>query len=111
MNKFAVFAAVAATGAILGTAALAQSNTQFGRADGNNDGVITPTEAQGAFPTMTGAQFQMADSNHDGVLDETEYGVMPALMGGTTNSHEETPSSAAPAPAPSSEASSSEPPV
>lgn len=103
MNKLAIFAVATMAAASLGTAgALAQSAGDFQRADGNNDGIVTPTEAMGMFPTLTPELFRQADSNHDGHIDEPEWGLLQAVMGNTGNggSKDTPPAPVAPPPPP-----------
>lgn len=105
MNKLNLLAVVAVAAAAFGTAGvLGQSNADFTRADGNNDGKITRLEAQGAIPTLSQELFDKADVNHDGVLDETEWPLAQALSPEQGNSHDssEAPPSEAPAPSSSS---------
>ena len=116
MHSLKLLAAVAVTSAVFGTAGvLAQSNSDFTKTDGNNDGKITRTEAQGTFTSLTPELFDHADVNHDGVLDETEWPLIAGMMAGERNgssSAQEQPSSQAPAPSSSEEqesSSSSEP--
>lgn len=99
MNKLALVAAAALSVATLGTAAAyaqAGSTDKFGDVDGNKDGMVSMTEAMGAYPTLTQALFDQADANHDGNLDQTEFGTLEGLMGSNNggNSDTTTPSDA-----------------
>ena len=84
MNKLAIIAAVALSAGAFGLAAIAQDATvtDFVKADGNNDKVVTFDEAFGVYPTLSQALYDQADVNKDGTLDETEYLGLQALTAG-----------------------------
>lgn len=96
MNKFALVAAAALSVATFGTAAAyaqAGSTDKFGDVDGNKDGMVTMTEAMGAYPTLTQAIFDQADANHDGNLDQTEFGSLQGLIGSNNGGNSDTTNS------------------
>jgi hypothetical protein len=84
MNKLALFAAAALTASTFGLSAMAQDATEsdFSRADGNNDGIVSWEEALGVFPTLSQTLFNQADANADGNLDEAEFTALVGLTAG-----------------------------
>lgn len=73
MKKIALAAAAALTAGSFGLAAIAQDESDFSRADGNKDGVVSYAEAVGSLNLIDRLFFDQADANGDGVLDEAEY--------------------------------------
>ena len=81
MNKLTIVAIAALSAASFGVAgAYAQAGGDFAKADGNNDGKVSMTEALGVYPALTQAQFDQVDTNKDGSLDEAEFGTLAGLL-------------------------------
>jgi hypothetical protein len=91
MKKLALLAAAGLVVAGFGTAAMAQQDDAFTKADANKDGVVDMTEAMGVYATLTQVQFDQADANKDGKLDAAEFG---SLQGLTANNKADQTSSA-----------------
>ena len=104
MKKFAVAAAAALTAGVFGLAAIAQdaSESDWAKADANNDGFVTYEEALGVYSTLSQAIFDQADANDDGNLDEAEFTSLQGLTAGLDGTTTDNTSSAV-----SGEASSS----
>ena len=102
MNKFALTAAAVLTAGTFGLAAIAQdaSESDWEKADANNDGVVTYEEALGVYSTLTQALFDQADATADGNLDEAEFTSLQGLTAGLDGATDTTSSAV------SSEASS-----
>src|SRR5690348_13221978 len=102
MNKLALIAVAALSAATFGAAAIAQDSDtgDFGKADANNDAMVSWDEALGAYPTLSQALFNQADANGDGSLDEGEFIALQGLTAGLddtgTSSSEEASSSVDP---------------
>jgi hypothetical protein len=74
MNKIALAAAAVMTAGTFGLAAIAQDNSSdFQRADGNKDGVVSFEESLAINGAITQDLFNKADANGDGSLDEAEF--------------------------------------
>lgn len=82
MNKFALAAAAVLTAGTFGVAAIAQdSSSDFQKADGNKDGMISWEEALVVHANVTEDFFKQADANGDGSLDEGEFLSLQTLVG------------------------------
>ncbi len=79
MNKLALAAAAALTIGTFSVAAIAQSNDDFDKYDGNKDGKLTYEEALGVNSRLNQDIFNQADANKDGFVDETEFGGLVTL--------------------------------
>lgn len=81
MTHLKTFAAIAATALCLPAFAMGQSALQ---ADANEDGVLSLSEVQAAYPDMSEEQFTTIDLNGDGALEDAEVkaaqeaGLMPS---------------------------------
>jgi hypothetical protein len=106
MNKIALAAAAVLSVGTFGLAAIAQDNSSdFQKADGNKDGLVSYEEALVVHSNLTQDLFTKADANADGSLDEGEFQSLVTLagaMGDETSNEENTATSVS-----SSEASSS----
>jgi len=72
----------AATLLVAGVSTTAMAEDFFLSSDGNNDGVISMTEAQGVYNTLSLNLFNSADSDGDGLLDEGEFYSLGGLTAG-----------------------------
>jgi hypothetical protein len=71
MKKLSILAASALL--VAGFATTAMADDFFRNSDGNNDGVISMSEAMGVYNTLNINLYNSADSNGDGWLDEGEF--------------------------------------
>jgi hypothetical protein len=82
MNKFALAVAAALTAGTFGLAAIAQdSESDFNKADGNKDGLVSYEESLVINAAITQDLFDQADANADGSLDEAEFTSLVTLAG------------------------------
>ncbi|MEO6013837.1 MAG: hypothetical protein ABIQ30_09675 [Devosia sp.] len=85
MKNLALIAAAAMTVATFGAGAIAigeENVSDFQKADGNNDLMVTFDEARGSYPTLSEDLFAKADTNADGSLDEAEFTGLVGLSAG-----------------------------
>jgi hypothetical protein len=80
MKTLAILSASALLVAGLSTTTMAEDF--FTISDGNNDGVISLSEAQGVYNTLSPNIFNSADSDGNGLLDETEFYELGGLTAG-----------------------------
>jgi len=80
MKTIAILSASALLVAGLSSGATAEDF--FSTSDGNNDGVISMSEAQGVYNTLSLNLFNSADSDGDFLLDESEFYSLGGLTAG-----------------------------
>jgi hypothetical protein len=80
MKKLAILAT--ATLLLGGVATSTMAADLFDRADGNHDGVISMSEAQGIYSRLDATIFNQADANGNGVLDIGEFTELRGLSAG-----------------------------
>jgi len=80
MKTLAILSASALLVAGLSTTAMAEDF--FRNSDANNDGVISMSEAQGIYNTLSLNIYSSADENGDGWLDEGEFYSLGGLTAG-----------------------------
>lgn len=82
MNKIALAAAAVLSVGTFGLAAIAQDNSSdFQKADGNKDGLVSYEESLAINGAITQDLFNQADANADGSLDEAEFTSLVTLAG------------------------------
>ena len=80
MKTLSILAASTLLAAGFSGAAMAEDFFQL--SDGNNDGLITMSEAQGIYNTLSIQLFNSADGNGDGLLNELEFYELDGLTAG-----------------------------
>jgi hypothetical protein len=67
---------------VAGLSSTAMAEDFFDNSDGNNDGVISMSEAQGVYNTLSPNLFNAADADGNGLLDESEFYSLGGLTAG-----------------------------